>query len=98
MSISRSGRPLRKCSAPRSSTCRKRHSLRAQAPVSRRGALRRGFELAGDVAALLRQAAEAVGVATHFIDVEVALMVQRRQQFGHAFEHRRNMFLEYSIS
>jgi hypothetical protein len=60
--------------------------------------LRRGFELAGDVAALLRQAAEAVGIATHFIDAEIALMVQRPQKFGHALEHGRNMFLEYGIS
>ena len=44
---------------------------------SRHSTVWRGLNLAGDVAALLRQAAKAVRIAPHLIDVEVALIVQR---------------------
>src|SRR5487761_2519123 len=112
MSMSPSARPLRRCSAPSSSACRKRPSFwralftpagadpgtppgqafaQKQPFGSRRGALRRRVELAGDVAALLGQAAEAIGVAADFIDMEVALVMQRSQQLAHAFEHGREI-------
>ena len=49
---------------------------------------RRDFQLAGDVAALLGQAAEAVGIALHLVDMRVALLVQRPEQFAHALKQR----------
>src|SRR3954447_22708349 len=55
-------------------------------PVSRRLSLRRDLELAGDVAALLRQAAKAVGIALDLVDMRVALLMQRPEQLAHALE------------
>src|SRR5688572_32710745 len=55
---------------------------------SRRLLLRRHLELARDVAALLRQAAETVSIALYFVDMRVALVVQRPEQFTHALENR----------
>jgi hypothetical protein len=48
---------------------------------------RRDLQLAGDIAALLRQPAEAISVTLDFIDVQIALIVQRPQQLAHALEH-----------
>src|SRR5512136_2545430 len=84
MWMSRCGRLSLRCLAPRMHPCRKRPAEL----YSRRRALRRYLELASDVAALLRQAAEAVGIAPDFVDVEVTLAMQRPQQFAHALEHR----------
>src|SRR5687768_7650029 len=55
---------------------------------SRRLLLRRNLELARDVAALLRQATKTVSIALDLIDMRVALVVQRPEQFAHALEHR----------
>ena len=54
------------------------------AEASRRRALRRHLELAGDVAPLLGQAAEAVGIALDLVDMQIGLIVQRPEQFAHA--------------
>src|SRR3979490_1871573 len=83
MSISGYGRRSRKCSAPPTRACRKR---RSDVCLSR-SAVRRDVELAGNVAALLRQPAKAVGIAADFIDMQVGLVVQRPQQLAHALEH-----------
>src|SRR5690349_13756329 len=63
-------------------------AVRKVAPASRRGLPRRDLELAGDVAALLGEAAEAVGIALHFVDMGVAFLMQRPEQFAHALEQR----------
>src|ERR1700730_5255212 len=67
---------------PRAARLPKRRCL-----ISGRGTLRRNIELASDVAALLRQPAKAIGVAADFVDVEVAFIVQRPEQFLHPLEH-----------
>jgi hypothetical protein len=61
--------------AGRSNSQRLRHSLP-----------RRDLELAGDVTALLGEAAEAVRIALHLVDMGVAFLVQRPEQFAHALE------------
>src|SRR5258708_2401634 len=86
-STSRCGRPSRRCSALRTRACRKRQFEL----FSRRGALRRNVELAGDVTALLRQPAKTIGIAADFVDVEVTLVVQRPEQLAHALEHGREI-------
>src|SRR3954470_3244995 len=55
---------------------------------SGRGAPRRHLELAGDVAPLLRQPAETVGIALDLVDMQIGFLVQRPEQFAHAREHR----------
>src|SRR5262245_27636165 len=86
MSTSRYGKRLRKCSG------RWRRGFRKQQPdASRRGALRRHFELASDVAPLLCQAAKAVGIALDLVDMQISLLVQRPEQFAHAREHCREI-------
>ena len=70
--------------AGRGASCRKRRCI----DRLRRRALRRDLELAGDVAALLGQAAKAVGIALDLVDMRVALLVQRPEQFAHALEDR----------
>src|SRR6266581_1160086 len=80
--MSHSGRPLRKYSARQVRACRKRQS----SGPSRRRLLRRDLELARNVAALLRETAESVRIALHFVDMRVTLVVQRPEQFAHALE------------
>ena len=53
--------------------------MRSNGSVSSRSLRRCDLELAGDVAALLRQTAEAVSIALHFIDMRIAFIVQRPQ-------------------
>src|SRR5437868_3783562 len=100
MSTSRSGRLLSRCSAARRRACRKRRSERGRSSGHRGGvgptksvslcrlSLRRHFEFAGDVAALLRQTAKTVGIALDLVDMRVALLVQRPEQFAHPLEER----------
>src|SRR6266702_3492822 len=81
--MSRSGRPVRRYLARSMRACRRRRSS-----ASRRRPSRRDLELARDVAALLGKATEAVGIALHFVDMRIALLVQRPEQFAHAPEDR----------
>src|SRR3982074_2577537 len=87
MSISRYGRRSRQCSAPPTRACRKR---RSDVCLSR-SAVRRDVELAGNVAALLRQPAKAVGIAADFIEMQASLVVQWPQQLAHALEQAGEM-------
>ena len=55
---------------------------------SRCGTARRNRQLARNVTALLRQSAEPVSICACIVDVDVALVVQRPEQFIHPLERR----------
>ena len=53
--------------------------------------MRRDTEAGCDIAALLGQPAEAIGISPHLVDMQIGLGMQRADQRRHAVEHRREI-------